>query len=263
MHPTAAWLPGDTTAGTHRSSKPCAESIGPGKPFSVFGAMNSGRLRGDLPLTPMPSGKGLCLTTALLCPMVSDRSDLLVCSSNDRISACVLPSLPLAKELLMSASLQIAERSIGARHALALLRWALVIVFLWFGCMKFTGYEAHGNAPLIEHSPLLSWMNEVFGIQGASDVIGVIELSTALALVVGAFHPLVSVLGATMSSLTFLVTLTFFFSTPGVAEPAAGGFPAISAPIGQFLLKDVVLLMASLNLLLASVRPSQRAIGMR
>jgi hypothetical protein len=40
--------------------------------------------------------------------------------------------------------------------------------------------------------------------------------------------------------MTFVITLTFFLSTPGVAEATAGGFPAISAPIGQFLLKDLV-----------------------
>ena len=49
-------------------------------------------------------------------------------------------------------------------------------------------------------------------------------------------------------------SLTFFLSTPGVAEATAGGFPAISAAPGQFLLKDLVLLAASLSLLLASVQ---------
>ncbi|HEX6001909.1 MAG TPA: DUF417 family protein, partial [Hyphomicrobiaceae bacterium] len=77
------------------------------------------------------------------------------------------------------AYLDIAERTFGSRGSLALLRWALVIVFLWFGGMKFTGYEAHGNAPLIDHSPIMSWLNVVFGVQGASYVIGVVELSTA------------------------------------------------------------------------------------
>ena len=51
-----------------------------------------------------------------------------------------------------------------------------------------------------------------------------------------------------------LITLTFFLSTPGVAEATAGGFPAISAAPGQFLLKDRVLLAVSLSLLFASVR---------
>jgi uncharacterized membrane protein YkgB len=56
-----------------------------------------------------------------------------------------------------------------------------------------------------------------------------------------------------MSAATYLITLTFFFSTPGVAETTAGGFPAISALPGQFLLKDLVLLAASVCLFLASV----------
>jgi reactive chlorine resistance protein C len=52
-----------------------------------------------------------------------------------------------------SADLDIAERTFGSRGSLALLRLALAIVFLWFGGMKFTSYEAHGNAPLIDNSP--------------------------------------------------------------------------------------------------------------
>lgn len=140
-----------------------------------------------------------------------------------------------------------------ARKDLALLRWALVIVFLWFGAMKFTAYEALGIAPFIGHSPIVDWLG-VFGTQGQSYFIGTIELSTALALILGAFHPILSALGALMSVTTYLVTLTFLFTTPGVAEPTAGGFPAISAVPGQFLLKDVVLLAASLVLLFASVR---------
>ncbi|NYT32538.1 DUF417 family protein [Rhizobium sp. WYCCWR 11128] len=139
------------------------------------------------------------------------------------------------------------------RKELALLRWALVIVFLWFGGMKFTAYEADGIAPFIGHSPIMSWLG-MFGTQGQSYFIGVIELSTAIVLILGAFRPLFSTLGALMSAATYLITLTFFITTPGVAEPTAGGFPAISAAPGQFLLKDAVLLAASLVLLRASFR---------
>jgi uncharacterized membrane protein YkgB len=150
--------------------------------------------------------------------------------------------------------LQIAEQGAGSLKFLALLRWALVVIFLWFGGMKFTAYEAAGIAPFIEHSPTMSWLHALFGVQGASYVIGVIELSTAAALIVGAFQPIVSALGAAMSAATYIFTLTFFLSTPGVAEPTAGGFPAISAAPGQFLLKDLVLLAASLSLLFASIK---------
>ena len=153
----------------------------------------------------------------------------------------------------------VAERNHGPLSVLAPLRWSLVLVFVWFGCMKFTNYEAMGIAPFIANSPFMSWLHAAFGIQGASAVIGVLELSTAVALAIGAFVPVVSALGAAMSSVTYLITLTFFVTTPGVFEPTLGGFPAISAVPGQFLLKDIVLLAASITLLLGSrIMPSSR-----
>ncbi len=61
-----------------------------------------------------------------------------------------------------------------------------------------------------------------------------------------------------MAALALLITLSFLLSTPGVAEPLAGGFPAVSAETGQFLLKDIGLFGASIWLtgegLLASLR---------
>lgn len=153
--------------------------------------------------------------------------------------------------------LRVPERS---RKELALLRWALVIVFSWFGAMKFTAYEADGIAPFIGHSPIMSWLG-MFGVQGQSYFVGVIELSTAVVLALGAFRPSFSALGALMSAATYFITLTFFFTTPGVGEPTAGGFPAISAAPGQFLLKDAVLLAASLVLLLASAQPKNERLG--
>jgi uncharacterized membrane protein YkgB len=133
--------------------------------------------------------------------------------------------------------LQIAEKSAGSLYFLALLRWALAIIFLSFGGMKFTAYEAAGIAPFIEHSPMMSWLHALFRVQEASYFIGIIELSTAAALILRAFQPFFSALGAAMSAATYLITLTFFLSTPGVAEATAGGFPAISAAPGQFLVK--------------------------
>jgi uncharacterized membrane protein YkgB len=44
----------------------------------------------------------------------------------------------------------------------------------------------------------------------------------------------------------FLTTLSFLVTTPGVWEPSAGGFPALSAIPGQFLIKDLALLGISL-----------------
>jgi uncharacterized membrane protein YkgB len=147
----------------------------------------------------------------------------------------------------------IAERASGDLSSLALLRWSLVVIFLWFGGMKFTAYEANGIAPFVQNSPIMGWLNTAFGVQGASHVVGVLELSTAAALIVGAFVPMFSALGGAMSAATYIITLTFMLTTSGIAEPTAGGFPAISAFPGQFLLKDLVLLAASLCILKASL----------
>src|SRR5690554_3109762 len=92
--------------------------------------------------------------------------------------------------------LQIAEKSVGSLFLLALLRWTLVVIFLWFGAMKFTAYEANGIAPFIAHSPLMGWLHALFGIKGASYFIGVLELWTAAALIMGARKPFFSALGA-------------------------------------------------------------------
>lgn len=146
-------------------------------------------------------------------------------------------------------TLTLAEHKTVSSSNAKVLQWSLFVVFLWFGAMKFTNYEAQGIAPFIANSPLMSWLHSLFGVRGASSFIGAIELATAAALATGALSRGALVLGAAMSCATFAVTLTFFASTPGVAESTAGGFPAISAPIGQFLLKDLVLLAASLVLL--------------
>lgn len=137
------------------------------------------------------------------------------------------------------------------RKEIALLRWALVIIFIWLGAMKFTSYEATGVAPLIQHSPILAWLG-IFGTQGQSNIIGLFEIITAVLLAIGAFHAYASALGSLLSTIIFCITLTFFLSTPGVSAHLAGGFPIITGSTGQFLLKDLVLLAASLVLLLGS-----------
>jgi uncharacterized membrane protein YkgB len=134
------------------------------------------------------------------------------------------------------------------------LRGTLVLIFLWFGGMKFTAYEAEGISPFTSSSPFFDWLHMGLGARGSSAVVGVLELTICLALAIGAFRPAISVIGSLMAVTTFALTLTFMFTTPGVAEPTAGGFPALSAMPGQFLLKDAVLLTASFTLLVRSLQ---------
>ena len=48
--------------------------------------------------------------------------------------------------------------------------------------------------------------------------------------------------GSVMAIGLFLGTLSFLFTTPGMGEASAGGFPVLSANPGQFLIKDIALL---------------------
>ncbi len=152
----------------------------------------------------------------------------------------------------MPVSLKIAERGDGSYRALAILRWAMVAIFLTFGIQKFTPQSAHGIVLYISHSPLVSWL-QVFGVRGEADVLGVVELSTAALLAAGAFNAVLSALGALMGVGTFMITWSFFFTTPGVVKWSLSTDPIAWNLTGEFLFKDIALLSACLVLLSASV----------
>ncbi|HZE70887.1 MAG TPA: DUF417 family protein [Pyrinomonadaceae bacterium] len=125
-----------------------------------------------------------------------------------------------------------------------LLRYGLVLVLGWIGAMKFTAYEAEGIKPLVETSPLMSWMYKFLSIQATSNVIGVAEITAAVLIAIRPLSAKLSAIGSVLAVFTFLATLTFLFSLPGW-EKSLGGFPALSGS-GGFLLKDVGLLGAAI-----------------
>ena len=130
------------------------------------------------------------------------------------------------------------------------LRWGLVALLLMWGAFKFTKMEAHGISPLIEHSPFLRWMYPAFGIQGASDVIGVVEITAALLMATRRWSPRLAVIGASIAVATFATTLSFLVTTPGVLAP--------DNPFGGFLMKDVILFGAALATLAEALDAAAR-----
>jgi reactive chlorine resistance protein C len=138
-----------------------------------------------------------------------------------------------------------------------LLRYGLVVVIAWIGALKYTATEAARIQTFIEHSPFMSWMNTVLSHRTLSGVLGTIEILAAVLIAVQPWLPRASVAGSALATLLFLGTLSFLFTTPGVADDAAGGFPALSS-LGQFLLKDLVLLGASVWTLSDSLRAAER-----
>ncbi|MGQ7848324.1 YkgB family protein [Granulosicoccus sp. 3-233] len=123
-----------------------------------------------------------------------------------------------------------------------------VTVLAWIGAMKFTAYEAGAIEGLVASSPLTAWLYSVFSLQGASNLIGSVEIATALVLLIGIRYRPAAIVGALAAIATFAVTLSFLFTAPGW-EASLGGFPALSVVPGQFLLKDAVLLAAAISLL--------------
>jgi uncharacterized membrane protein YkgB len=122
-------------------------------------------------------------------------------------------------------------------------RYGLVAVLLLIGVLKFTPGEAAGIQPLVAHSPLMSWMYGLLSVQRVSNVIGVIEIAIAVLIALRPFSPKASFVGSLGAIITFVLTVTFLFSTPGAAQ-LNYGFP-ILGEAGQFLIKDIVLLGAS------------------
>ncbi|MDQ2778918.1 MAG: YkgB family protein [Pseudomonadota bacterium] len=125
------------------------------------------------------------------------------------------------------------------------LRWSLVLIFLWFGFMKFTVYEAKGIAPLVMHSPLLAWAYYLLGERGFATALGVVELTIGVLIALRPWSARASAIGSVASIITYLITLSFILTTPGTWQEGMG-VPYLSGPIGQFLIKDVVLLAASI-----------------
>ena len=127
-----------------------------------------------------------------------------------------------------------------------LTRYGLVVVVGWIGLMKFTTYEAQGISVFVANSPLMSWAYGLLSVRGFSAVLGVIEVAIAVLIAIRPYSPRASVLGSGLAVGMFLTTLSFLITTPGVWEPSAGGFPALSGKPGQFLIKDLALLGISL-----------------
>ena len=147
--------------------------------------------------------------------------------------------------------------SVGSRLesiGLELARYGLAVIILWIGFMKFTAYEAEGISPLAANSPLMSWAHSLAGARGFSAILGVVEMAVAILIALRRPWPRASAVGSALAVGMFLTTLSFLITTPGVWEPSAGGFPALSAMPGQFLIKDLALLGISVWMLGESVK---------
>jgi uncharacterized membrane protein YkgB len=128
-----------------------------------------------------------------------------------------------------------------------LIRASMVLIFLAFGYQKWFEYEAQVLIPYISNGPLIFWLYPVFGIRGASWFLGVSEWLFGALLFLGFWDKRSGILGAIGSTFTFVGTVSIIPFMPHGWDPAAR-FPAMAGNV-PFLMKDVVLLAASIYLL--------------
>ena len=111
------------------------------------------------------------------------------------------------------------------------------LILLWLGIFKFTNIEATSIKPLISHHFLLSWLYSIASEQMVSNLIGCIEISIALAFIIGVRFATVRKIAFIGNSITFCLTLSFIFTTPNMWRSIEG------IPVTDFfILKDVALL---------------------
>jgi uncharacterized membrane protein YkgB len=120
-----------------------------------------------------------------------------------------------------------------------ILRYGLTFLLLLFGTFKFFRFEAEAIQPLLTHSPFLAWLPATLGVRGSSALIGVVELTAALGIAAGPWLPRLGTIAGLIATATFLTTLSFLVTTPGVLAPGSDA--------GGFILKDLVLLGAAVH----------------
>jgi uncharacterized membrane protein YkgB len=116
-------------------------------------------------------------------------------------------------------------------------RYGLVYLLLAFGLFKFTATEAAGIKPLVDHSPLFSWLNSFFTIRTISALIGILEIVAAIGIGLRFVSPRLAWYGSLLGVVIFLVTLSFLFTTPGMITKTEW----LWLPDG-FIVKDILLL---------------------
>ncbi|MFF7191555.1 YkgB family protein [Streptomyces sp. NPDC008222] len=139
---------------------------------------------------------------------------------------------------------------------LSTIRYGLALNLLSIGRLKFESYEVENIRPLVTASPLFSGLVTKLGEQRLARLIGVTEIAMGSLITARPFAPRASALGSLGAAGIFATTLSFLATTPEAWQERHGE-PKLSLA-GQFLVKDVVLLGASLLTAAESLQAGQR-----
>lgn len=160
-------------------------------------------------------------------------------------------------------------------------RLAIALVLIWIGGLKFYPYEADGIVLFVANSPFMSFFyntpeeykshinkegeliptnrawHEQNNTYGYSNGLGVLLVVMGALLLAGVVYPAAGVIGALLTIVMSLGTLSFLITTPETWVPPLGdadhGFPFLSAR-GRLVIKDVIMLGGAIVILADSAR---------
>ncbi len=168
------------------------------------------------------------------------------------------------------------------RVGLAMIRFALVLVLVWIGGLKFADYEADSIVPLVANSPLMNFAyshpapeyREYTNKEGESipahhawhetnrtytfsHVLGCVIVLIGILIALDRPFPQVAALGSCLLVLMACTTLSFLVTTPEAWVPPLGGsthgFPYLSG-VGRLIIKDSIMLGAAVITMADSAR---------
>ena len=161
------------------------------------------------------------------------------------------------------------------------IRFGIVVVFLWIGGLKFFTYEADGIVPFVANSPFMSFFynhpaeykthqnkegeliaaNHQWNIEnntyGFSTGLGIFLVTLGVLVALYRVAPLASMIGSLLIAILTLGTLSFLVTTHESWVPhltdAQWGFPYLSGR-GRLVLKDLVILGGAIITMSESAR---------
>jgi len=136
----------------------------------------------------------------------------------------------------------------------------MAFIFFAFSIQKWNPYTSEMLVPLITHSPVVFWLEPVFGVRGAGYFLGTTEMILGALIVLGYWSPRLGILGALGSIVTYISTTSIILLLPGAWAKEAGGFPIMTLPAG-FLIKDVLFVVVSFYLLKQDLTRAAREVA--
>jgi uncharacterized membrane protein YkgB len=160
-------------------------------------------------------------------------------------------------------------------------RFAIALVLIWIGALKFADYEADGIVPFVANSPVMSFFyrtpesykkhmnkegelieknrqwNTQNGTYSLAHGLGILLVGMGLLMLIDYINPYAGLLASVLLIIMCIGTLSFLITTPESWVPNLGdtafGFPYLSAR-GRLTIKDIIMMGANFCLLADSAR---------